>query len=166
MMVGANGNSLSAAGSPPGWRVGGIILGKIMVFAFVVMPMFNQLLDKSLGGISDADKLEVWVGKQQMQKKKIDIENATDAQRKTANTEAKQLIAKMDAKTKAAKQKEANDSFSQIMGEAADHIPKSRLFFSTMFGPLDVLFFIPGDRECVQGGDVRRRERRLMRGDR
>jgi len=142
MMVGANGNSVTAGWIAASMAVGGILLGKMMVFAFVVMPMFHQMLDKSLGGISDADKLEVWIGREQMEKKKIDIENATDAQRKTANTEAKQLIAKMDAKTKAAKQKEANDSFSQIMGEAADHIPKSRLFFSTMFGPLDVLFFI------------------------
>jgi len=142
MMVGANGNSVTAGMIAAGMAVGGIILGKIMVFSFVVMPMFHTVLDKALGGISEADKLEVWVGKQQMEKKKIDVEDATDAQRKTANTEAKALIAKMDAKTKAAEQKKANDSFSRIMGEAADEIPKSRLFFSTMFGPLDVLFFI------------------------
>ena len=48
----------------------------------------------------------------------------------------------MDAKTKAAETKKAQENFSRIMGEAVEEVPKSRLFFSTMFGPLDVLFFI------------------------
>ncbi len=142
MMVGANGNSVTAGGIAAAMSVGGILLGKFMVFTFVVMPLFGQMLDQTLGGISDADKLEVWVTNQQLEKKKLDVESATDAQRAVANAEAKKLIAKMDAKTKAAETKKANESFSRLIGEAADEVPKSRLFFSTMFAPLDVLFFI------------------------
>jgi hypothetical protein len=142
MMIGANGNSPTAGMIAAAMSVGGILLGKFMVFTFVVMPMFGQLLDKTLGGISDMDKLEVWVTNQQLEKKKLDIETASDAQRAAANAEATKLIAKMDAKSKAAETKKAQENFSRLMGEAAEEIPKSRLFFSTMFGPLDVLFFI------------------------
>ena len=142
MMIGANGNSVTAGMIAAGMAVGGILLGKFMVFTFVVMPLFTNMLDKTLGGISDADKLEVWVTNQQLEKKKISIEDATDAQRETASAEATKIIAKMDAKTKAAETKKAQENFSRLIGEAADEVPRGQLFFSTMFAPLDVLFFI------------------------
>ncbi|MEA2709900.1 MAG: hypothetical protein QOF78_2501 [Phycisphaerales bacterium] len=142
MMIGANGNSVTAGMIAAIMATAGIMLGKVMVFCFVVLPMFSNILDKTFGRISAADKLELTITDQQLEKKKIDVESATDAQRDIAKGEAKTLIAKMDAKTRQAETQKAVDSFNRLVDEARDEIPKSRLFFSTMFAPIDILFFV------------------------
>jgi hypothetical protein len=142
MMIGYNGTSVSAGGVAAMFSVGGILLGKWMVFTSVVLPMFSGLLHSASGEISDEDKLHVYVLNQQLEKKGLDPEAASDAQSEAAGNEADKLIAKMDARTRAAEIVKAKDSFKRFESRIMEEIPRGKLFFKTMFDPVDLIFFV------------------------
>ena len=149
MMIGYNGTSVKSGAVAAAMAVGGILLGKFMVFTWVVVPLIAPMLggqlEEELAKIPDADKLHVYVLNQQLAKKGIDVEGATDAQRETADAEAEKLIRAMDAKTRQAETAKAKASLKKMgeeaMAEAVD-VHESGLFFKTMFSPVDIVFFV------------------------
>ena len=142
MMIGYNGTSVSAGAVAAMFSVAGILLGKWMVFSSVVLPIFSGMLSKASGEIADEDKLHVYVVNKQLEKKGLNADTATDAQSEAAGKEAEQVIAKLDAKTKAAETAKARESFKRFEASVMDQIPKSTLFFKMMFDPIDLLFFV------------------------
>jgi len=150
MMIGYNGTSVKSGAVAAAMAVGGILLGKFMVFTWVVVPLFagpqmNEMLDKELAKLSDEDKLQVWVTNQQLEKKGISPADATDEQREAASDEADKIIAKMDAKTKKAETAKAGAALKKFgeeaLAEAVD-VNESKLFFSTMFDVADIVFIV------------------------
>jgi hypothetical protein len=142
MMIGYNGTSVSAGAVAAMFSVGGILLGKWMVFSSVVLPMFSGMLTKASSQIGDDDKLHVYVVNQQLEKKGLNSNTATDEQSEAAGKEAERVIAKMDARTKAAETAKAKESFKRFESRLMEEIPRSTLFFKTMFDPMDLLFFV------------------------
>ena len=147
MMIGYNGTSVKSGTVAATMAVAGIIVGKFMVFTWVVIPMvvpmLSGLLDKELEKISPEDRLHVHVLNQQLEKKGIDPDDATDAQSEAADKEAEAIIAKMDAKTKKAEIDKATAAMKS-QGEAvvATEMNRSKLFFETMFSPVDIIFIV------------------------
>src|SRR5439155_3976253 len=142
MMIGSNGTSVSGGSVAAMMAVGGIMLGKWMVFSVVAMPMLNSILDREVGKISDQDILHVRMTNQQLEMKGIKPADATEAQRGTAGAEADKVIAKMDAKTKLAETQKTKASLKEFQDKFVANIDKTSLFFKTMFDPMDLLFFV------------------------
>ena len=147
MMIGYNGTSVKSGAVAATMAVAGIIVGKFMVFTWVVIPMvvpmLSGLLDKELEKISPEDRLHIHVLNQQLEKKGIDPDAATDAQSEAADKEAEAIIAKMDAKTKKAEIDKATAAMKR-QGESvvATEMNRSKLFFETMFSPVDIVFIV------------------------
>jgi hypothetical protein len=141
MMGGYNGHSVHSGAIAAAIAVGGILLGKFMVFQWVVMPMFTKMLDSAVQEHGD-QTLVVYVARREMTKKKIDPENANEAQWDKFRAEAEKSIAKMDAKTKAAESEKAKAAINQMSHDALDQIDTTALFWKTTFSPVDIVFVV------------------------
>jgi hypothetical protein len=141
MMIGYNGTSVSAGGVAAAIAVAAIILGKWMVFSAIV-SQFETAMTRGLERLSDEQKILIMTTHDELKKKGLDPDDSTEAQDDAARAEAKKLIAKMDASTKAAQVKKFNEELKHAAEEAGSQIDKTSLFFKTMFSPVDIVFFV------------------------
>jgi hypothetical protein len=148
MMLGYKGTSVASGGVAAMFAVGGILLGKWIVYCslFGVATSLAGEISKAADQIPDDDKLRVYLINQQLEQKGLDPETAKATQRQAAGVEADKIIARMDAKTKAEQIKKARESFEQFHKRLAHDleaaIGEDASFVKTMFDPMDLLFFV------------------------
>ena len=141
MMIGYNGTSVSAGAVAAAIAVAGILLGKWMVFSAVFTQTANEMTQQ-LERLTDDQKVLVVVTHDQLKKQGLDPDLSTEKQDEAARAEARKIIAKMDAATKAADVKKFSDELKEVRDQAMARVDRTSLFFKVMFSPIDLVFFV------------------------
>ena len=90
MMMGYNGHSVHSGAIAAGMAVVGIVVGKLMVFAFVILPMVTVMLGGRGDAASEKEAVTVFLAFANLEAQGVDPSTATKSQESKAERDARE----------------------------------------------------------------------------